>query len=349
MKTNPFTLTALLSAAVWPLAAADKVDFARDIKPILEKSCVECHSAEKIKGKLRLDTKELAFKGGSSGEVIIPGKSGESELFRRISLPKGDDDVMPPEGEPLAKAQQDLIKAWIDQGAHWPDGLAIKGGEGAKPKPAGPRLAPVKPTGAEQKAFAELEKLGHPVRPIAMDSDWRYGNFRGIDAETAAKVLPLLKDMKTLTDLNLSGAKLTDAQLASLAGDANLTRLHLENTPVTDAGLAHIKGLKNLVYLNLFNTAVTDKGLQQLTGLTNLQKLYVFETKVTDAGVAALKKALPNVEIIQGWKLEDLAKAEPKKEEPKKEEAKKEEPKKPAPKKADAQKADKKKDEKKKD
>jgi hypothetical protein len=338
MKTTILALTGTLSLAVLPLAAADKVDFAKDIKPILEKSCVECHSAAKTKGKLRLDTKELALKGGSSGEILVAGKSGESELFRRVALPKGDDDIMPPEGEPLSKAQQDLIKAWIDQGANWPDGLALKGGEDSKLKSAGPQLAPVKPSGAEQKLFAELDKLGHPVRPIAMDSEWRYGNFRGLDADTAAKVLPLLKGMMTLTDLNLAGAQITDAQLAHLAGDINITRLHLENTPVTDAGLDHLAGLKNLVYLNLFNTAVTDKGLAKLKGLASLQKLYLFETKVTDAGIAALKKSLPNVEIVQGWKIEDVAKVEEKKEEPKKEEPKKEETKKPEPKKDDAKK-----------
>jgi mono/diheme cytochrome c family protein len=343
MKKTMLALTGLLAAAL-PLAAAAKVDFAKDIQPILEKNCVSCHGAEKQKGKLRLDSKEATLKGGSSGDpAVVPGKPGESDFLRRVLLPKGDDDVMPPEGELLTKAQQDLIKAWIEQGAQWPDGLVIKSGEG-KPKSAGPQLAPVKPTAAELKMFAELEKLSQPVRPIAMDSEWRYGNFRGLDAATAAKVLPLLKDLKTLTDLNLAGAKITDAQLASLATTPNLTRLHLENTPVTDAGLAHLKGLKNLVYLNLFNTAVTDKGLEHLRGLTSLQKLYVFETKVTDAGIAALKKALPNAEIVQGWKLEDLAKAEPKQDEAKKEEPKKAEAKKEEPKKADAKKKEKKKD-----
>lgn len=334
MNKSIFALTGILAFSVLPTHAAAKVDFAKEILPILEKSCVSCHGEDKQKGKLRLDTKEFAFKGES---VLVPGKPDASEFFHRITLPKGDDDVMPPEGDPLTKAQQDLIKAWIEQGAVWPDGLAIKSGDG-KLKSAGPQLAPVKPTSAEQKAFAELEKLGQGVRPIAMDSDWRYGNFRGLDADTAAKVLPLLKDMKTLTDLNLSGAKITDAQLANLAGDINLTRLHLENTPVTDAGLAHLKGLKNLVYLNLFNTAVTDKGLQELKAMANLQKLYLFETKTTDAGIAALKKALPNAEIVLGWKIEDIAKAEPKKEEAKKDAPKKAEPKKAEPKKDAAKK-----------
>lgn len=332
MNKTLLALTGILSATLMPALAADKVDFAKDIKPILEKSCVSCHGADKQKGKLRLDSKEATMKGGGTGEVITAGKPDKSDFYHRITLPKGDDDVMPPEGDLLTKAQQDLVKAWIEQGANWPDGLVIKSGSD-KPKSAEPQLAPVKPTSAEQKAFAELDKLGVPVRPIAMNSEWRYGNFRGLDAATAAKVLPLLKDMKTLTDLNLSGAKVTDTLLANLSGDINLTRLHLENTPVTDAGLAHIKGLKNLIYLNLFNTAVTDKGLAQLNGLSNLKRLYIFETKVTPAGITAIKKALPGVEVIEGWKIEDIAKAEPKKDEAKKDAPAKTDAKKPEAKK----------------
>ncbi len=339
MNKTFLACTGVLALALLPVRAVDKVDFTKDILPILEKSCVSCHGADKQKGKLRLDSKDATMKGGSSGEVILAGKPDASEFYKRITLPKGDDDIMPPEGEPLTKAQQELVKAWIQQGAVWPDGLVIKSGTD-KPKSAEPQLTPVKPSAAEQKAFAELEKLGHSVRPIAMNSDWRYANFRALDADTAAKVMPLLKDMKTLTDLNLSGAKITDDQLAHLSADINLTRLHLENTPVTDAGLAHLKGLKNLVYLNLFNTAVTDKGLAHLNGMANLQRLYVFETKITPAGIASIKKTLPQVEVIEGWKIEDIAKVEAKKEEPKKEAPAKSDAKKAEPKKADAKKAD---------
>jgi hypothetical protein len=101
-------------------AAASQVDFGRDVFPILQRACFECHGAELQKGKLRLDGREAAFKGGSSGPVIVAGKSSESELVRRISLPKGHDDVMPNRGEPLGKAEVAVLRAWIDAGASWP-------------------------------------------------------------------------------------------------------------------------------------------------------------------------------------------------------------------------------------
>lgn len=101
-----------------PAAEVSGVTFAKDIKPLFEKSCVQCHGAEKQKGKYRLDTLEAALKGGGSGEVIIKGDSAKSPLVlavARVDL----DSAMPPDGkaEPLSSAQVGLIRAWIDSGA----------------------------------------------------------------------------------------------------------------------------------------------------------------------------------------------------------------------------------------
>src|SRR5580765_4840605 len=90
--------------------AQTKVDFAKDIQPIFQKSCIECHGPEKQKGKLRLDSKEAAFKGGKDGVAIVPKQADKSELYRRITLPRDHDDIMPNKGEPLTKTQTDLIR-----------------------------------------------------------------------------------------------------------------------------------------------------------------------------------------------------------------------------------------------
>ena len=113
-----------ISVATLSLAAhAAPVDFARDILPIFQRSCFECHDAKVHKGDLRLDSREEAF---ASPGVIEKGSSGSSELYRRITLPKGHDDVMPSRGEPLTKAQTEKVKAWIDSGAVWPDGVQLE-------------------------------------------------------------------------------------------------------------------------------------------------------------------------------------------------------------------------------
>ena len=79
------------------------VDYARDIQPILEKYCYECHGRSKARARLRLNAPELIRKGGQSGPIVIPGKSHDSELMRRV-LDENADDRMPLDEDPLPES-----------------------------------------------------------------------------------------------------------------------------------------------------------------------------------------------------------------------------------------------------
>ena len=96
------------------------VDFARDIQPILQTHCYECHGPKKTKAGLRLDRRATAMKGGETGPAIVPGKSDQSLIVRRL-LGLDDEDRMPKDEDPLPDAQIALIRTWIDQGAVWRD------------------------------------------------------------------------------------------------------------------------------------------------------------------------------------------------------------------------------------
>src|ERR1700737_3661935 len=100
--------------------ASAKVDFLKQIQPIFESSCYGCHGPKMQMAGLRLNEKSAALAGGQSGAVIIPGKSGDSPLYRRIAG-LGDQARMPMGGKPLDESQIALICAWVDQGAEWPD------------------------------------------------------------------------------------------------------------------------------------------------------------------------------------------------------------------------------------
>ncbi len=89
---------------------------------VLAHSCTKCHGQQKQKGGLRLDTKEAAFKGGEDGKTIVPGKPGDSELLRRVLLPRADEDTMPPKESALETHDVDILRKWISVGAPWPDG-----------------------------------------------------------------------------------------------------------------------------------------------------------------------------------------------------------------------------------
>ena len=314
MRRTTFPL--LLAFAFGGLANGADVDFKKDIAPVIQKSCLECHGPQKQKADLRLDTKETAMKGSKSGPVIVAGDAEKSEVYRRIVLPKGHDDIMPPKGEPLTKQQTDLIKDWIAQGAKWPDNFAMKAGEAETAEASAPvKLPEFKPSSAELKATAQLEAAGVSIRPVAQNVNWKEASFRALGTNATDAAIAPLKDVLGLLELNLGGTKVSDAGLAAIKGLTNLTTLHLEHTKITDAGLDHLKNLNNLTYLNLFDTAVTDAGLQKLEGLTHLKNLYVWQSKVTDEGIKKLQAKLANTKMHNGWDLAAVAKKEEKKEE----------------------------------
>lgn len=117
--------------ATWPegpaLATARKIDFAKEVQPLLELSCVACHREGHAKGDLRLDVKELAFKGGGKGAGLVPGLPEKSFVFTSTTLSEGDEDLMPPKakGGPLTKDQIETLRAWVSQGARWPEGIVL--------------------------------------------------------------------------------------------------------------------------------------------------------------------------------------------------------------------------------
>src|SRR5262245_31694155 len=98
-----------------------QIDFKRQVEPIFARSCYQCHGAKKVMGQLRLDSEELAMKGGVSGPSIIRGDGKQSLLLKRI-LGEGNEARMPMSGAPLKPAEIALISKWIDQGANWSGG-----------------------------------------------------------------------------------------------------------------------------------------------------------------------------------------------------------------------------------
>src|SRR5262245_33734938 len=121
------SVTAVAAEPELPPPAARTVDFAADILPLLKKNCHSCHGAEHQEGGLRLDQKKRALDGGDSGAEIVPGKSADSRLVRMIAGVDDEFGRMPPEekGKALPAAEIGLVRAWIDQGAKWPDDLAL--------------------------------------------------------------------------------------------------------------------------------------------------------------------------------------------------------------------------------
>ncbi len=136
-----------------PPAVERTVDFATDIQPLLRKNCYSCHGAEHQEGGLRLDQKKRALEGGDSGAAIASGKSADSRLVRLIAGIDEDFGLMPPEGKgtKLTAEQIGLVRAWIDQGAKWPDDADL--------------------AGSAAKHWS-LQPIVRPAPPAVQDSAW---------------------------------------------------------------------------------------------------------------------------------------------------------------------------------
>lgn len=107
-------------ATALPPAAVRTVDFVKDIQPLFSQYCYKCHGPDKQQGGLRLDLKKAALDGGDSGKVIETPKSADSMLVEYVAG-VDPDRVMPPKGDRLTAEQVGLLRAWIDQGANWPE------------------------------------------------------------------------------------------------------------------------------------------------------------------------------------------------------------------------------------
>jgi cytochrome c553 len=112
-------LTLIFGQAPLTAQETSRPDFAKDIQPILKENCMRCHGPKKSEGGLRLDVRRRVHLGGDSGPALGP----KGELWLRLTS-NDPDRRMPPSGAPLSKQQLDTVKAWLDQGAHWPDALA---------------------------------------------------------------------------------------------------------------------------------------------------------------------------------------------------------------------------------
>lgn len=135
MNPTKLTLAAVAAAFSFSLAASaeetklppasDKKDvtYATDIKPIFDANCAKCHSGERAKAKLHMDTLEGVLKGTKMGKIVTTGDSAKSFIVKSIAHATGEkDEWMPPVpnkagAKTLTPEEIGLVRAWIDQGA----------------------------------------------------------------------------------------------------------------------------------------------------------------------------------------------------------------------------------------
>ncbi|MBM3826373.1 MAG: DUF1549 domain-containing protein [Verrucomicrobia bacterium] len=224
-------LSALLPLLLVSLAGAAPVSF-DEVRPVLEGRCVECHNPAKVKGKLLMTTREEMAKGGESGASLLSPKDGE--IVKRITLPKGHDDIMPPKDGPLAAAEIDLLRRWVAEGAVWTSGVVLK----ARDK-------------AEETARAELtaklatiQKL--EILPPSFSLETRRDLHRVVVFATFSDATT--RDVTAFAKLNVADGKIArlDGFSLAAAGDAGATELVAQIGGLTAKAPVAVKdGLKD--------------------------------------------------------------------------------------------------------
>ena len=157
-------LTAV-QATMLPPPANRRIEFSRDIKPILETSCIKCHGRGRQSGGFSIETAETLLSSGDTGPDVVPGQSSTSYLIELVSG-LNSDLVMPEKGTRLTPAQVGLLRAWIDQGVKWDKGITF-----ARPPPNNlqtrrPDLPPGEPSANPIDRFLEPYFAAQRVKPV---------------------------------------------------------------------------------------------------------------------------------------------------------------------------------------
>lgn len=200
MQSRPFKILrrcvvgALLGACALSTALSHqtpgKVDFRRDVQPILKQYCIECHGPRQQMHGFRLDRRRDAMRG-VLGVVIKPGNAAASRLYLKL-IGNRYGPQMPLTG-PLGQEQIDILKAWIDQGAEWPDDLS---GDTSSPPPD-PKATRIMEAlrDGDKKAFEKLAR-----------EDSKVGNLKGPEGTTPLMQAVLYGDCDEVRLLLVNGA-----------------------------------------------------------------------------------------------------------------------------------------------
>ena len=319
MKVLISLLFFITTVCIW--ASSTTVDFEKEVFPLFQERCIECHQAPqekngrliKPKAGLRMDGLAHLMFGSDDGPVLVPNHPSKSPLYNRVILPSGDDDLMPPKGDPLTFEQKDLIRRWVGQGADFgswqgaTDGIENLTREdslapGKVPEfvtfylNLGKGVKPVEPEVLEKAR----EQSGLHIRTIGLESPLYEARavtrFKKVTDEKVAALLPLAGN---LVHLDLCNTALTSAGCATISKLTKLVHLNLRGCPIEDSGVQQLTTLKNLQSLNLGQTQVTSQGLVGLVKLPALARLNLWESKAVAPELVRLVKARPNLEIIK--------------------------------------------------
>jgi hypothetical protein len=259
--------------------------YATRIQPVFARNCVTCHGQSKHKSNLRLDSYDALMRGGKHGTVIKPGDPKTSALFHRVTLPMGDDDVMPPDNRRLLPASDlKLIELWISSGA---SGTQVEAD--MKGAPSNSSTESVAEITFEDTDPSAVNQERARLAPLVEQFQKRFPNVLDYQSRGSADVI---------VNASWMGSKFGDRELGALAPiGEQIVMADLSSTAITDRSAPAIAAMKRLRTLRLTHTKITDVSVNALGSLNELESLSVFDTPVTAASLPTLGR-LPKLRRI---------------------------------------------------
>jgi hypothetical protein len=263
----------------------DVIDFEKQVLPILQDRCIECHKApfeqngrvKKPKAGLRLDGPGHIIAGSDDGLVVVVDHPSQSSLYQRIILPSDDDDIMPPKGDPLSFQEKEIIRKWIAQGLDF--GRWVGATDGIR------QLGRTDTVDHELPQYLLFyDRLASGLSPLGISRLTHFQFNSSLIVRSIGQQNPLI-EVRAVTD----GAGIDDKVILRLSelGD-HLTHLDLRNTNISDKSLSTISIFKNLSKLNIRATNIGDEGIVELLNMPNLKSLNISETKVSGKSLKSL-------------------------------------------------------------
>lgn len=282
--------------------------------PVFEAKCVSCHNESRAKGEFSMNSFQNILKGGESGHPgIVPGNADSSELYKRIILPEGDDDRMPPEGKtPLTPAETTLIRSWILAGAKM-DAQVREIRRDTLINTAVDRLMPDLKRYRRRLQIAAIkdEQLRRELDTVARDLNVSIRRDSSADENyyalsmkfpparfTGDQFLELMPYAEVFSKISLVSSGIRDEGLYHIGQMTNLQALYLQKTNLNGSGLIHLRNLDKLEILNLSYTKIDDKSALDLLKIPNLKEVYLFQTKTSIDVIRALQEYKPGLRIL---------------------------------------------------
>ena len=290
------------------------IDFKKNVWPILEERCIECHRApyerngvvKKPKAGLRLDGAAHIMYGSDESPVVVVNHPSRSSLYQRVILSPDDSDHMPPKGEPLTKSQKEILRMWIAQGVDFGSWVGATDGiqDLTERRKADQVLQAtyLKEFDVLAEGVVAVEgnlvkeialSTGLMIRPLGVGSkllEARVVTEPSQVGDNSVRKLLSLKD--NLVSLDLRNTNVTDDSLKIISSFPRLKKLNLMGTQIKSDGLGSLNRHKNLETLNLVNTSVTDEATDILISMPLLKRVYLWKSAFTKRGILTLKKEM---------------------------------------------------------